>query len=86
MMIEPLILRRADFCWNENDYDALEDGVTDEIKTSFNLNSMYLIGPPSPLPPETWLSSSSVSSRVDSVSLVFLMIFSSSSQRLDSIH
>ena len=35
MTIEPLILRRADFGWNENDYDALEDGVTDEIKDLF---------------------------------------------------
>jgi hypothetical protein len=74
MTIEPLILRRADFGWkNENDYDALEDGVTDEIRTSFNLNSMYLIGPLSPLPPETWLSSSSVSSRVLLMSLVSLI-------------
>jgi hypothetical protein len=42
MMIEPLILRRADFGWNENDYEGLEGGdVTPaEIKTSFNLNSM----------------------------------------------
>src|SRR5262245_66566689 len=74
MTIKPLALRRTPFRW---DY---EDSVTPEMRTSFNLYSMYLTGA-SPLPPETRLSSSSVSSRSlfatasDEVSLVLLMIF-----------
>src|SRR5262245_9648382 len=45
------------------------------MRTSFNLYSMYLTGA-SPLPPETRLSSSSVSSRVFSVTLFSLIVFS----------
>ena len=64
-----LVLRRTPFGW---DY---EDSVTPEMRTSFNLNSMYLTGA-SPLPPETTLSSSSVSSRVFSVTFFSLIVFS----------
>jgi len=68
MTIKPL-LRRTPF---GRDY---EDNVTPEMRTSFNLNSMYLTGA-SPLPPETRLSSSSVSSRVFSVLLFPLIVIS----------
>src|SRR5262245_66513738 len=74
MTIKPLALRRTPFGW---DY---EDSVTPEMRTSFNLYSMYLTGA-SPLPPETRLSSASVSSRSlfvtasYEVSLVLLMIY-----------